>query len=171
MEPWGLEELRLIFRLLSPEDCAGWFGPAPTEATKAKLGFQELRVVFEALASKAAPPSSAINPVPQDKIEANALSEAVSSLIKSGMSKSQLVSDFLEKWHDETLGEHLAVAFRKEYERLRGTMSPNQIFDELLRWAGGKERGTSEHEMAVLTVLAYYFERCDIFEEPRTVRS
>ena len=28
------------------------------------------------------------------------------------------------------------------------------------------ERGTPEHQLAVLTVLAYYFERCDIFEEP-----
>ena len=27
-------------------------------------------------------------------------------------------------------------------------------------------RGTPEHQLAVLTVLAYYFERCDIFEEP-----
>jgi hypothetical protein len=170
LEPWGLEELRLIFRRLSSDDCASWFGLVPTEATKAKLGFKELQVVFETLAGKAAPPSSVINPVPQDKIEANALSEAVSSLIKNGMSKSPLVSAFLETWYDETLGERLAVAFRKEYERLRGTISPNQIFSELQAWAGGSQRGTPEHEMAVLTVLAYYFERCDIFEEPRTVR-
>jgi hypothetical protein len=112
----------------------------------------------------------AVNPVPQGKIEANALSESVSSLIKSGMSKSPLVLAFLDTWHDETLGEKLAVAFRKEYERLRGTMPPNQIFSELQTWAGGRERGTPEHEMAVLTVLAYYFERCDIFEEPKAVR-
>jgi hypothetical protein len=171
LEPWGLEELRRIFRHLSLDDCASWFGLVPTEETKAKLGFKELQVVFETLASKAAPPSSTVQPVPQGKIEANALSESVSILIKSGMSKSPLVSAFLETWYDETLGERLAVAFRKEYERLRGTMSPNQIFDELLIWAGGKERETSEHEVAVLTVLAYYFERCDIFEEPRTVRT
>ena len=89
------------------------------------------------------------------------------------MSKSPLVSAFLETWYDETLGERLAVAFRNEYGRLRGTMppmSPNEMFSELQAWAGGKERGTSEHEMAVLTVLAYYFERCDIFEEPKAVR-
>ncbi|CAK8716012.1 ABC-three component systems C-terminal domain-containing protein [Candidatus Electronema halotolerans] len=170
LEPWGLEELRLIFRLLSEEDCISWFGLAPTEETKAKLGFKELQVVFEILASNAAPPSFTVQPVPQGKIEANALSESVRELIKSGMSKSWLVSDFLEKWHDETLGERLAVAFREEYKRRRGTMPPNQIFSELQTWAGGRERGTPEHEMAVLTVLAYYFERCDIFEEPRTVR-
>ncbi len=170
LEPWGMEEMRLIFRRLSEEDCISWFGFAPTEETKANLGFKELKVVFETLANKATPPSSTVNPVPQGKIEANALSESVSILIKNGMSKSPLVSSFLETWYDETLGERLAVAFRKEYKRLRGTMPPNQIFSELQAWAGGKERGTPEHEMAVLTVLAYYFERCDIFEEPRTVR-
>jgi len=41
------------------------------------------------------------------------------------------------------------------------------IFAELQSWAGGVQRGTPEHQLAVLTVLAYYFERCDIFEEPR----
>ncbi|WP_420208747.1 ABC-three component system protein [Candidatus Electronema sp. JC] len=172
-EHWNLEELQKIFRSLSEEDCISWFGFAPTEETKAKLGFKELQVVFETLASKAAPPSSTVQPVPQGKIEANALSESVRDLIKSGMSKSPLVSAFLETWYDETLGERLAVAFRNEYGRLRGTMppmSPNEMFSELQAWAGGKERGTSEHEMAVLTVLAYYFERCDIFEEPKAVR-
>ncbi len=84
------------------------------------------------------------------------------------MAKAQLVSDFFDAWRDETLGERLAVAFRAEYERLRDDgLHPNRIFFELQKWAGGNQRGTPEHEMAVLTVLAYYFERCDIFEESR----
>lgn len=47
-------------------------------------------------------------------------------------------------------------------------MHPDLIFSELQKWAGGDELGGVEHQMAVLTVLAYYFERCDIFEEPRS---
>ena len=58
-------------------------------------------------------------------------------------------------------------SFRTKYELLRHDLTPNQIFTELQTWAGGSDRGTPEHELAVLTVLAYYFERCDIFEEPR----
>ena len=45
-------------------------------------------------------------------------------------------------------------------------MHPNQIFSELQAWVGGDQLGTTEHQMAVLTVLAYYYERCDIIEEP-----
>jgi len=109
-----------------------------------------------------------VKDVPMGKIEANALSAAVSRLLKEGMIKSPLVEDFLSQWHDETLGERLAEAFTAEYRRLRGDLGPNQIFAALQSWAGGDHRGTPEHELAVLTVIAYYFERCDIFEEPRS---
>jgi hypothetical protein len=167
LEPWGLEELRVVFRRLSGEDLATWFGPPVTEKVKGNLGFKDVQVVLESLAGKSAPQNSVVRAVPPGKIEANDLSETVATLIKNGMTKAPLVSAFLESWHDETLGERLAVAFRKEYERLRGTMHPNRIFSELQAWAGGSERGTAEHEMAVLAVLAYYFERCEIYEEPR----
>jgi hypothetical protein len=169
LEPWGFEELRLVFRRLSLEDLASWFGPAPNEETKARLGFDDLRLVLESLAGKAPPTGDPVKAVPPGKIEANDLSESVATLIKNGMTKARLVAGFLESWYDETLGERLAVAFREEYERLRGTMHPNQIFSELQTWVGGNQRGTAEHEMAVLTVLAYYFERCDIFEEPQEI--
>ncbi|MCI5114841.1 MAG: hypothetical protein D3921_06410 [Candidatus Electrothrix sp. AW1] len=166
LETWGLEKLRVVFRSLSIDDCASWFGLAPTEETKAGLGFKDLQPVLESLAGKIITDDIPVNPVPPGKIEANDLSESVSILIKNGITKAPLVSVFLETWYDETLGEKLAVSFREKYKTLRGTMHPNRIFSELQTWAGGSERGTPEHEMAVLTVLAYYFESCDIFEEP-----
>ncbi len=168
LKPWGLEELRPIFRRLSVEDKASWFGMAPTEETKAKLGFQDLQIVLERISTLPAPAMNDVKDVPMGKIEANALSESVAGLLKEGMIKSPLVSDFFSQWHDETLGERLAESFKAEYRRVREQRySPNQIFAELQSWAGGNPRGTPEHEMAVLTVLAYYFERCEIFEEPR----
>lgn len=170
LEPWGLEELRLVFRRLSHDDLASWFGPAPSEETKIRLGFKDIQIVLESLAGKAAPPGTSVSTVPSGKIEANNLSESVAILIKNGMAKTPLVSSFLDTWNDETLGERLAIAFREEYDRLRGTMHPNDIFSELQIWVGGNQLGTAEHQMAVITVLAYYFERCDIFEEPRNFR-
>ncbi|MGO9165847.1 MAG: ABC-three component system protein, partial [Candidatus Sulfotelmatobacter sp.] len=79
-----------------------------------------------------------------------------------------LVQNFFEQWHDQTLGERLAQTFKDKYVTLREQFTPNNIFAELQSWAGGNQRGTPEHELAVLTVIAYYFERCDIFEEPRS---
>jgi hypothetical protein len=169
LEPWCLEELRLIFRKLSAEDKATWFGLAPTDATKVKLGFVDVKIVLERIAALPAPAPTDVKDVPAGKIEANALSDAVARLLKEGMIKSSLVAQFLTQWHDETLGERLAEAFKAEYQRLRVVYSPNRIFAGMQSWAGGDHRGTPEHELAVLAVIAYYFERCDIFEEPRSI--
>lgn len=169
LEPWGLEEFRLIFRRLSTEDLMPWLGAAPTNETKAKLGFHDLQVVLETLGQRPAPGNMPVRDVPMGKIEANALSESVATLIKSGMVKAPLVEAFFSQWHDETLGERVAESFRAEYQRLRSQLSPNQIYSELQAWVGGSELGSPEHQVAVVTVIAYYFERCDIYEAPREV--
>ena len=167
LEAWGLEEFRLIFRRLSSDDLIPWLGAAPSDETKARLGFADLRVVLESLGQRLAPANTPVREVPMGKIEANALSESVATLIKSGMVKAPLVEAFFSQWHDETLGERVADAFRAEYRRLRGQHSPSQIFSELQSWVGGNALGSPEHQVAVVTVIAYYFERCDIYEAPR----
>ncbi|MES2507728.1 MAG: ABC-three component system protein [Verrucomicrobiota bacterium] len=171
LEPWNLEEFRLIFRKLSTGDLVPWLGEAPSDETKASLGFADLRPVLETLGQRPSPRDSVVHDVPMGKIEANALSESVATLIKSGMGKAPLVERFFAQWHDETLGERIAEGFRSEYQRLRSIHTPNDIFAELQLWAGGRDRGMPDHEMAVLTVIAYYFERCDIYEAPREVHS
>lgn len=167
LEPWGIEEFRMIFRCLTLEDVQSWFGfEAPTAETKAKLGFKDVQVVLESIADTTTAPGKSLKDVPRGKIEANALSDSIATLLKEGMSKAPLVEEFFSKWHDITFGERIAKEFRAKYESLRGGLTPNQIFNELQAWAGGEKRGAPEHELAVLTILAYYFERCDIFEEP-----
>ena len=168
LDPWGIEELRQVFRRLSDEDKASWFGLVPDDETKRRLTFVDIEIVLERIAALPLHEMPDVRDVPSGKIEANALSEAVAKLLTEGMIKALEVTDFLSRWHDETLGERLAEAFKAQYERLRlEYRKPNQIFHELQSWAGGDRRGTPEHELAVLTVIAYYFERCDIFEEPR----
>lgn len=167
LETWGMEELRVIFRRLTLDDMKLWFGNAPTSETKAKLGFKDLQIVLERLTSTPPPLDQPIKDVPRGKIEANALSESAATLLKEGMAKTPLVEAFFNYWHDPTLGEQIATSFRIQYGKLREELTPNKIFHALQAWAGGEQRGTPEHELAVLTIIAYYFERCDIFEEPR----
>ena len=107
LDQWGVEELRLVFRGLSHEDKESWFGLVPTAETKHALSFADLKVVLETVAALTAPQMPDVREVPSGKIEANALSEAITTLIKEGMSKAPLVSDFLSQWHDETLGDRL----------------------------------------------------------------
>ena len=166
LKPWGMEELRTVFRKIDNDDLVTWLGAAPTDETRAKLGFQDLQPILESIATKSEPSQDKVKDVPAKKIEANALSESVATLLKVGMGKAPLVEEFFEKWHDETLGERVAEAFKVKYHELSKELTPNRIFEELQAWAGGDNLSTPEHQLAVLTVLAYYFERCDIFEEP-----
>ena len=172
LDTWCLEELRIIFRALSTEDKQSWFGPVPTEETKANLGFTDLQVVLENISTDQTPESVIVKDVPAGKLEANALSESIASVLRQGMIKASLVQNFFDQWHDPLLGERLAKTFKDRYLALRELgLTPNQIFREIQSWAGGDQRGAPEHELAVLTVIAYYFERCDIYEEPRNLAS
>ncbi len=167
IEPWGLEELRTVFRKISMEDKLTWLGFAPNIETKIRLGFRDLQPVLESVATRPVSLNLPVKDVPQGKIEANALSECVATLIKEGMGKADLLQQFFDKWHEPELGEEIANSFRAQYQVLREQkLTPNKIFHELQAWVGGEQRGKPEHELAVLTVLAYYFERCDIFEDP-----
>jgi len=168
LEPWSFEELLVEFRRLSDDDKASWLGPAPTDATVARLGFEDLQPVLDRLAAQTVPPDAEVLVVPPGKIEANALTESEETLLRSGMRKAPLVAQFLSKWHDETLGERLAEAFRTEYARLRRERRDTEVFGRLQSWAGGPGMGSPEHQVAVLAVMAYFFERCDIFEAPRS---
>lgn len=167
LETWGLEELRLVFRRISTDDLQSWFGFAPTDEARARLGFRDIQVVLERIGEQAVPFVQPVRDVPMGKIKANALSESVAALLKAGMAKAPLVDEFYSRWHDATLGERIAQSFRTKYESLRGRFSPNEIFAELQVWVGGDDQGTPEHQLAVLAVMAYYFESCDIFEEAR----
>lgn len=167
LEPWCLEEFRRVFRRLELEDLQSWFGFVPSEETNLDLGFKDLQVVLETIARRPAPPLQEVKDVPMGKIEANALSESVTILLKTGMTKAPLVEEFFEKWHEETFGERVAESFRAKYQALRTQFQPDEIFVKLESWAGGADRGQPVHQLAVLAVLAYYFGTCDIFEEPR----
>lgn len=109
--------------------------------------------------------------MPPKKLQANALSTATAQLLRAGVGKAHLVKSFFDNWWDPTLGERVAGAFRTKYLELREELPPNAIFSGLLTWAAGPQRASPERELAALSVIAYYFERCDIFEEPREAQS
>lgn len=167
LDPWGFEKLLEIFRRLDKSDLVSWFGYAPTSESKIKMGFEDIRIILESISSRNSEPCISPKQVPPRKIEANQLSESIAILIKQGMTKASLIDDFFSKWHDPIFGERIAISFREHYENIRGKLTPNEIFNDFQTWVGGPERGTPEHEMATLTVIAYYFESCDIFEKPR----
>lgn len=167
VEHWGIEELRAQVMALSPDALADLFGPMPGVSEFAELGFDDLRAVLESI--EALPPmdSDEIRPVPPDKLAHNRLSSDIADILQRGMTKCDLVGRYLESVPDATLGDRIGTSVTRKYQELRGMgHTSDQIFFELEKFVGGAMRTLPKREAAIIAVLAYFFEQCDIFERP-----
>lgn len=170
---WGYEEMLAKFRQLSLEHLESWFGPSLTMEANVNLGYSDLIAVLTHISTASAPITSEVKAVSAGKIEANLLSQAVADFLKIGMQKSSLVAQFFNIWKNPTYGEQIAQAFKSKYMALRDRtpqLHPDEIFGQLETWAGGTANTTPTHKAAVLAVLAYFFDKCEIFEDAAGVR-
>lgn len=164
IEQWGFEELKSEFLKLNETEMASILGPAPSEQALTEIRFKDLQIVLEAISTKEITLDIEIKPVPQTKINDNHLSGSAEILIRAGMRKAKLVEDLFKKWTDPELGDRIANKFKDEYIKLKSLgLEPDIIFGELLSFAEQGNR-SPKHRAAALSVIAYLFENCDIFE-------
>lgn len=171
--PCGYTELLAEFRRLSLQDLESWFGLSPTIEINLGLGYADLAAVLQHINSSLPQVNAEVKDVSPGKIEANLLSPAVADFLKIGMQKSHLVSGFFQNWNDPTYGERIASAFREKYIGLKAvvpTLHPDEIFGRLEAWAGGSTNNMPAHKAAVLAVMAYFFDKCEIFEDAKAIR-
>jgi hypothetical protein len=167
---YGFEEMLAKFRQLRLGDLESWFGPSLTMEVNVNLGYSDLVAVLTHIKITPMPTTSDVREVSRGKIEANLLSLAVADFLKIGMQKSPLVTEFFNSWRNPTSGEQIALAFKNEYLKLRDAtpkLHPDEIFGRLEAWAGGMTNTTPTHKAAVLAVLAYLFDKCEIFEDAK----
>jgi len=162
---FGEAEMRIVVMRLAVHQLEDLFGIVPSQRTLERLDFESLRPVLMAIQRRdpgAEPPLAAPSAT---KLQHNALSPDAAALLRQGRRREKLVQDFLDKWPDPSYGEGIAEAFRGRYQALKAVdLGPDQIFGELQSFAGGMQ-GEPSHQGAVLAVLSYFFERCDIFED------
>lgn len=158
-------EMRKVVMGLRLDQLEDLFGAAPSQRTLERLGFSDLRPVIIAIQRQepeAEPPLTAPSP---RKLQNNDLSSDAAEFLRQGRRREKLVQDFFDQWPDPGFGEEIAEAFRRRYQALKAVeLSPDQIFAELQSFTGGME-GVPSHQAAVLAVMSYFFERCDIFED------
>lgn len=164
---WGFEELRQeTFALREPE-LASLLGAAPSHQGMVNLGLAELAPVLDQLSLAPANYDPDLRPVPADKLQKNCLSEHVAVLLTAGMSRADLVARYFRV--QLTRQDQIAASFKAKYESLRDDgLAPDEVFAELQRFSGGSAVPSPARQNAVLAVLAYFFEACDIFERPES---
>ena len=142
-------------------------GPAPDLASMQKLQMKEIISVLSYIEKREVPINVPIDIPNPEKLEYNQFTTEVKELLKSGRRKEKLVQDYVDKVRDPGYGERLAQSFREKYKSLKNTdYTPDEIFDELRKFTGGDYFQEAPKLAAVLAVLSYFFERCDIFENP-----
>jgi hypothetical protein len=165
---WGYEELRIRVFFLPDADVAALLGPTPSIAEVVDVRYADLEPVLEGIAVRLAGREPDLSPVNAGKLDANGLSDYVKLLLSVGIQGSNRVADYFHDHFSPTKGDEVARAFAVEYVRLRdlGT-PPDDILTGLRVYAGGPMVLAPRLEAALLALLAYLFERCDIYEPAR----
>lgn len=166
IEVWTEPELQKLADRLPLADQEALFGFAPSRSGLETLAMADLQPVIHQLQfMDPEPGEEPLTPPSRNKLEKNRLSEDAAALLRLGRRKEALVETWFTKNRRPDLGERIAEAFRRRYAELNdGTRSGDQVFGHLQQYAGtGSEPA---RQAAVLAVLSYFFERCDIFEDP-----
>ena len=166
IQTWSEPELLKLAMGLELAALQALFGPAASIAIVDRLVMADLVPIIEALQRQdpnaGDPP---LTPPSLEKLEKNALSEESGLLLRIGRRKSSLVDTFFRKSPRPDLGERIAEAFRMRYAELKALDLPaDTIFKHLQDYAG--MNGEPKRQGAALAVLAYFFDSCDIFEDP-----
>ncbi len=164
-EIWGESELRELHGKMSADAKLAMYGPVPTTPIVSSLVLEDLQPVIDGLEKRDLNPNDPLPPPPSvQKLEKNTLSEEVAGLLRLGRRKTGLVEMYFGKTAPVELGEKIAEAFREKYAQLKDMgLDPDQIFSHLQKFAGFK--GEPKRQAAVMAVMSYFFDRCDIFED------
>ncbi len=169
IESWPPSRLLELSENLSEKQLIALFGHPPREEDMRTLDRGDIAAAVTGLAMEAASwqPGSDLPVVDPRKLKYNALSEHPRRLITAGIAQSGMVEDYFANNSDPNLRDRTATLVQREWHRLQKTATPDEAFDELFDYVGRNANGSRELT-ASLALLAYFFESCDIFDNPPT---
>lgn len=168
IENWGPPALEHVVLGLNADDLVALLGPAPTREGMIKVGMPQVQPILGQISRLPSPPLHDLRPVPANKLTVNSLSTHVATLLRAGMAREDLVRRYFAQTAEPRLRDEIASAFREQYRQLvAGGLAPDVIFSRLQGFVGGSSVGEPYHQEAVLAVLAYMFQECEIFERPQ----
>ncbi len=77
------------------------------------------------------------------------------------------IKDYYDGYYDPLARDDTAAAFKEQYFSLRDQgLTPDEIFQDLFIYVVGNKAPHPTLMTSAYTVLSYFFQTCDIFEEP-----
>lgn len=166
---WSRHELRDLAKLLNLTDLEEIFGKRFTREDMLSIQIPDLAPIIDRLEQLEPDAEDTDIIIPSvEKLEKNQLSKYVKESMKMGRLKSPLVKKFFKGDARYEQGEKIAESFRNKYNSLKGLgLEPDSIYHHLQNFAGF--HGEPKHQAAVIAVLVYLFDSCDIFEDSKSL--
>ena len=166
-EEWGYSTLLKIAMALPDEDLEDLLGAPLRPADFLVVEIADIVQLLRAIEEIEPAQLGDVHPVPHDKMERNNFSAAYQDQIRQGMRRTDQVQRYLDEQILRPMyRDDLAARFKVKYTSLvNETYGPDDIVDELLAWMLPPAAGLNTHAAAV-AIIAYFFEQCDIFENP-----
>lgn len=102
-----------------------------------------------------------------EKIKFNNLSQHPEYLLNTGSQQLGALNKYLEQ--NTTLAEELQKQMTAIYNNIKNNWSNLEVLGDNIFWEiinNCSPKNESQYQNAVITIMAKYFESCDIFEEP-----
>lgn len=164
IQAWGKEDLwGELENRLSYSGLQDLFG-APNPVA---LDYESLESVLISLEKEEYQPSLDTPSLPDvDKLDFNKLGPSCRIIIEMGRYAVHKVVDYFSRCPNPEFGEQLAERFRRRYQQLKAVdrLSPDEIFNRLQLESGWKVVPDAKRQLAMMTILSYFFHQCDIFE-------
>ncbi|MBN4059649.1 hypothetical protein JYT35_00865 [Acidimicrobium ferrooxidans] len=166
-DQWGYAKLRELAFQLDDGRLVELLGPAVTLSHVLAVEVQDIIPMLRSLEDVAPAPLANVRPVPPDKLEKNALSEDAELLLLFGMRRSEEVGRYFDRQTMRPLfRDDLGARFTARYVTFREEgLEPDEIVLALVEWIAGP-LVTPKTQAAALAIIAFFFEQCDIFEDP-----
>lgn len=166
----GKDEIKDIFFHLSDADIKAILGPVPTYADVNGLTMESIKQTLLGIESLNCSTESdaPITPVSERKLLANGLSQESKQLFELGMIKSNLVEKFFKQWYDPNCESYTAHEINSIYKAAKSDcLNPNEVFQRIFETINESDTSDTKRMVSTLAVMAYFFQTCDIFEQPR----
>lgn len=170
IEVWGLGRMRLFIEKLETPDLRALFGEPPDLYPLHEVGSADVREVLtevrKGLETLAESPVVDLRPPPTDKITLNKLEGWVRDEIIGSLSRMPLVDRAIQALDDPDAADQIASWLRDEYVELCATRRyrNTEVYEILVQRIGRIAGGTGAANRTAQVVVAYFFERCDIFD-------
>ncbi len=169
IEVWSKTQLLKLVLKLDEKSITALFGPILSYNTFNSLVLSDLAPVIDAIEkSEVTIELDDVIEPSQNKLDKNKISTAARDMLKIGRQKLNLVEDFLMKLDSPEKSEEIAESIRKKYSSLKElNLTSERIFHFLHEYVGFDNKNNEPtRQAAIWTILAYYFDKCDIFEDP-----